>query len=79
MHIPRMGFVRGKELRVCVKGVTVNYGEGHGNPLQCSGLENPLDRRAWWAAVHGIAKSQAGTELWDLGLSAERCEDGGGQ
>ena len=30
---------------------------GHGNPLQCSCLENPTDRGAWWAIVHGIAKS----------------------
>ena len=32
-------------------------GEGNGNPLQCSCLENPMDRRAWWAAVHGVTKS----------------------
>ena len=32
-------------------------GEGHGNPLQCSCLENPMDRGAWWATVHGVAKS----------------------
>ena len=31
---------------------------GHGNPLQSSGLENPLGRGAWWAAVHGVTKSQ---------------------
>ena len=55
---PRMGFAGVKELRVCVKGVSLNYGDGHGNPLQCSYLENPLDRGAWWAAVHGIVKSQ---------------------
>ena len=30
---------------------------GHGNPLQYSCLENPMDRRAWWAMVHGVAKS----------------------
>ena len=29
-----------------------------GNPLQCSCLENPMDRGAWWATVHGVAKSQ---------------------
>ena len=34
-------------------------GEGTGNPLQYSSLENPMDREAWWAAVHGIAKSRA--------------------
>ena len=31
-------------------------GGGHGNPLQCSCLENPTDRGAWWATVHGVAK-----------------------
>ena len=31
--------------------------EGHGNPLQYSCLENPTDRGAWWATVHGVAKS----------------------
>ena len=31
---------------------------GHGNPLQYSCLKNPMDRRAWWAAVHGVIKSQ---------------------
>ena len=30
--------------------------EGNGNPLQYSCLENPMDRRAWWATVHGVAK-----------------------
>ena len=33
-------------------------GEGHGNPLQCSCLENSMDRGAWWATVHGVTKSQ---------------------
>ena len=32
--------------------------EGNGNPLQYSCLENPMDRGAWWATVHGVAKSQ---------------------
>ena len=36
---------------------------GHGNPLQYSCLENPMDRGAWWATVHGVAKSQ--TQLSD--------------
>ena len=39
-------------------------GEGNGNPLQYSFLENPLDRGAWWATVHGVAKSQ--TRLSDF-------------
>ena len=34
-------------------------GEGHGNPLQCSCLENPRDGGAWWAAVYGVAQSRA--------------------
>ena len=51
-------------------------GEGNGNPLQCSCLENPRDGGAWWAAVYGIAQSRtrlkrfsslAGFE--DLGIS----------
>ena len=33
-------------------------GEGNGNPLQYSCLENPMDRAAWWATVRGVAKSQ---------------------
>ena len=36
----------------------VNDGEGNGTPLQCSCLENPRDRGAWWAAVHGVAQSR---------------------
>ena len=32
-------------------------GEGNGNPLQCSCLENPRDSQAWWAAVYGVAQS----------------------
>ena len=32
-------------------------GGGHGNPLQYSCLENPVDRGAWWATVHGVAES----------------------
>ena len=35
-------------------------GGGRGNPLQCSCLENPVDRGAWWAIVHGVAKSRTG-------------------
>ena len=34
-----------------------DYGEGNGIPLQYSCLENPMDGGAWWAAVHGVAKS----------------------
>ena len=34
------------------------FGEGNANPLQCSCLENPRDRGAWWAAVYGVAESR---------------------
>ena len=34
------------------------FGEGNGNPLQCSCLENPRDGGTWWAAVYGVAQSQ---------------------
>ena len=34
-----------------------SVGKGHGNPLQYSCLENPVDRGAWWATVHGVTKS----------------------
>ena len=43
-------------------------GEGNGNPLQCSCLENPRDRGAWWAAVYGVAQSQ--TQLKRLSSSS---------
>jgi len=33
-------------------------GGGHGNPLQFSCLENPMDRGAWWATVHEVAKNR---------------------
>ena len=33
-------------------------GVGNSNPLQCSCLENPMDRGAWWAAVYGVAQSR---------------------
>ena len=36
----------------------LSSGEGNGNPLHCSCLENPVDGGAWWAAVHGVARSQ---------------------
>ena len=45
-------------------------GEGNGNPLQCSGLENPRDGGAWQAAVHGVAQSR--TQLEQLSSSREK-------
>ena len=45
-------------------------GEGNGNPLQCSFLENPRDGGAWWAAVYGVAQSR--TRLKRLSSSSSR-------
>ena len=44
--------------RGSIPGLTRSPGEGNDNPLQYSCLENPIDRGAWWATVHGIAKSR---------------------
>ena len=46
-------------------------GEGNCNPLQYSCLENPMDRGAWWATIHGVAKSR--TRLSDLGVCVCVC------
>ena len=43
-----------------IPGLGRSPGEGNGNPLQCSGLENPMDRGAWRATVDGV------TESWQL-------------
>ena len=60
-------------------------GEGNGNPLQCSCLENPRDGGAWWAAVYGVAQSRtrlkrlssssssSGKLLFSTGSSAQCC------
>ena len=50
-HLPTM-----QETRVRSR-VRKTPGEGNGNPLQYSCLENPMDRVAWWSTVHGVAKS----------------------
>ena len=41
-----------------IPGMGRSPGEGNGNPLQYSGLENPMDGGAWWATVRGVTKSQ---------------------
>ena len=46
-------------IRDYYKYLHTNNGEGNGTPLQYSCLENPMDGGAWWAAVHGVAKSRA--------------------
>ena len=52
-HLPAM-----QETRVRSLSQEDTPGEGNGNPLQYSCLENPMERGAWWAAVHGVAKSR---------------------
>ena len=52
-----------------IPGLGRSPGEGNGNPLQYSYLENPMDRGAWWAADHGVAKSQTRLRL-SLSLAA---------
>ena len=47
-----------------IPGLGRSPGEGNGNPLQYSCLENSTDGGAWWATVHGVAKSQ--TQLSDF-------------
>ena len=52
-------------------------GEGNGNPLQCSCLENPRDGGAWWAAIYGVTQSwshRAGHDWSDLAAAAHLCE-----
>ena len=43
-----------------IPGLGRSPGEGNGNPLQCSSLGNPMDRRDWNVTVNGVAKSQTG-------------------
>ena len=50
-------------------------GEGNDNPLQCSCLENPRDRGAWWAAIYGV--SQSWTRLKRLSSSSSRTRTAG--
>ena len=74
-----MGFPGGSEVEVSawnagdpgsIPGLGRFPGEGNGNPLQYSCPENPMDRGAWWATVHGVAKSR--TQLSDFMMLSER-------
>ena len=46
-------------------------GEGNGNPLQCSRLDNPRDRGAWWPSVYGVAQSR----IWLKWLNSSRWKE----
>ena len=63
--MPSIGFPGGSEVKTSacnvedlgsIPGLGRSAGEGNGNPLQCSCLENPVDGEARWATVHGVAK-----------------------
>ena len=67
VHGVLRGFPGGSEVKASacnvgdlgsIPGSERSPGEGNGNPLQYSCLENPMDRGAWWATVHGVAKSR---------------------
>ena len=62
-----LGFPGGSEVKASacnagelglIPGSGRSPGEGNGNPLQYSCLKNSMDRGAWWATVHGVAKSR---------------------
>ena len=57
----------------------VHCGEGNGTPLQYSCLENPMGKGAWWAAVHGVAKSRTWLSNWlDFHFSLSCIGEGNG-
>ena len=75
-----MGFPGGSEVKASacnagdlgsIPGLGRSPGEGNGNPLQYSCLENPMDGGAWWAIVHGVAKSR--TRLSDFTFTFTMC------
>ena len=63
-QIFKLDLEKGEEPEIKLPTSIVSYGEGNGTPLQYSCLENPMDGEAWWAVVHGVAKSQ--TRLSDF-------------
>ena len=76
MH--RVSFCSGSDCAECacnaedpglVSGLGRSPGEGNGDPLQYSCLENSMDRRAWWARVHGVTKELDRNEQLMLSLS----------
>ena len=48
-------------------------GEGNGNPLQCSCLENLMDGEAWWAAIYGVAQSRTRLKLLSSSKDLYKC------
>ena len=58
MNVKQQHFRMARRKRVLLLCFTHSCGEGNGNPLQYSCVENPMDREAWWAPVHGVTKSR---------------------
>ena len=54
---------------IWVPGSGRSPGGGNGDPLQCSCLENPMDRGAWWATVYAVVKSWTQLKLLNTGAS----------
>ena len=52
-----------------IPGLRRSPGGAHGNPLMYSGLENPMDRGAWWAAVHRVTRSRKGLKQLTMNAS----------
>jgi len=71
-HLPAM-----RETCVQSLGGEDSLEEGNGNPLQYSCLENPMDGEAWWATVHGVAKSQTQLSNFTFTYNAEDVGDAG--
>ena len=76
--IMRNAWLKETQAGIKIAGRNINHlryadGEGNGNPLQRSCLENPRDGGAWWAAVYGIAQSR--TQLSDFTFMFKRCDD----
>ena len=58
-----------------IPGLGRSPGEGNGNPLQYSCLENSMDGGAWWATVHGVAKSQTRLNDFTFTIFQHLCLD----
>ena len=56
-----------------IPGLGRSPGGGHGNPLQYSCLENPMDRGDWWVVVHGVTKSWTRLKQFSMHVGMHKC------